>query len=108
MSLPLWICVLVMCLALAFGHCFRWPRKLPRLVAYVFGTGAIWGGVFLYLGPGEAFRELAWFPFWAGVTTAGLWLVDWVLAKLVNVYLDWRRGQDAARSDSTDSKNARP
>jgi hypothetical protein len=108
MSLPLWVCILVMCLSLAFGHCFKWPRRLPRLVAYSFGTGAIWYGVFLYLGPGEVFWKLALFPLWAGVTTGTLWLIDWGLMKLSDVYLDWRRGRDATRGNSTDSRDARP
>jgi fluoride ion exporter CrcB/FEX len=36
-------------LALLVGHWFPWPRRLPRLGAYVYGVGALLLGQFIWL-----------------------------------------------------------
>lgn len=37
-------------LILLVGHWFPWPRRLPRLLAYAYGVGAILAGTAIWLG----------------------------------------------------------
>lgn len=99
MNLPLWACLVIMALAMAFAHLFRWPRTLPRLAAYSIGTAIIWVGVLLY----RHDLELLWFPTVAGLTTFLLWGWDAFMRWLADVYQDWMRGRRDQRSDSADS-----
>ena len=56
---------------------------MPKLATYVLGTAFIWGGVLLYLEPGEPCSDLLAFPIVAGVAVLGMYGVD-VFNAIVN------------------------
>ena len=56
-------------LLLVAGHFFRWPRKLRRLEAYVYGTTAIYIGLLWWLGWGSLFVQMLSFPVAGGLIT---------------------------------------
>ena len=92
--LPLWTCILIMFGFLGLAHYFRWPRRLPRTLAYALGTLIIWGAVVLRRGVDDQTLELLWFPLSAGVFVFGFYALDWALNRLSRMYIEWQRGRD--------------
>lgn len=77
------ICGLVLtALLVLVGHWFPWPRRLPRLAAYAYGTAAILAGVSVWLMWSKLSDILAgvWaFAIVGGVATSLAWLTDWLM-----------------------------
>lgn len=46
-------------LIISIGHWFPWPRRLPRLAAYSYGTASILIGAAIWLGFQARWHELA-------------------------------------------------
>jgi len=62
-------CLVAVGLGIGIFHLYPWPKQLHRVLAYAIGTGTIWAGVYLYLGPSPLFWQLALFPLVVGGVT---------------------------------------
>ena len=86
----LWECLTISGLLIAVLHWFPWLRKLKRTYAYGIGTGVIWLGVFLYLGPSALFWKLALFPAIVGGVVIATKRLDHWLKRFASLYLNSR------------------
>jgi len=66
-------------LLLLVGHWAPWPKRLHRLLAYIYGVMSLYVGILIWLGWTPTFWTLCAFPVVGGAATGLGYLVDWVL-----------------------------
>jgi hypothetical protein len=75
-------------LTLAFGHYFAWVRELKRTSAYIYGVGAIYLGIAVWLFPSPLFLLLCAFPAMGGAVVLLAYDYDERRNRIVNEEAD--------------------
>ena len=82
MAESFWYGLAIEVLLLALFHWAPWPRRLPRIVAYVIGVGALLVGAAVWLLPLGQCQIVAGLTLLAvagGLAIAACWGIDWLL-----------------------------
>jgi len=80
------LAVVIVVLAIWWGHYFRWPAKLPPLLAYSYGVATILGGVAIWMLPAgysNLFLLILGIAVAAGAATGFAYLWDWGQKKIM-------------------------
>ena len=87
-------------LLLALGHWFPWPRKLPRLRAYVYGVASIGVGCTIWGGLDENWWTVLGWWILAFLGGATVYLAYWIDDRV----LDYRKARKGDKHYGTEKR----